>query len=390
MPKRRTDDAVYIVMTDHFIRARQPAGDLTAPKKETPESETPPYRGEVVPYYPKNMASSTTPPARKQEEAELYGAVSQIVEHSNMSGGVPLLESLVDKYKPAQPEFYADLADGLTTVGETAKGLQYYEEAAQHAPDSELILRRLGSAQMDAGQLPRAEATLRRVTTLAPDDAGAWGMLAQVVMREGRAAEAKPMFERSIAIDPEVPEIHISLGSLLLAGGDGAGAEKEYREALRIQPNLPQAHMNLASVLASRGNAFAAEARFHFARSIELKPDYAEARLNYARLLYSLHEFDEAEKQVSASVATNGRVPEAHELWGLLLGRRDDLAGAVREFGEAVKLQPDLWSAQFELGVALGKSRDFAGAQEHLKLAAGGSDPEVKAAASDLLRRLGQ
>jgi len=390
MPKRRTDDAVYIVMTDHFIRARQPAGDLTAAKREIPESETPPYRGEVVPYYPKNMASTTTPPARREQEAELYGAVSQIVEHSNMSGGVPLLEGLVEKYKPAQPEFYADLADGLTAVGNVAKGLQYYEEAAQHAPGSALILRRLGSAQMDAGQLPRAEATLRRVTTLAPEDAGAWGMLAQVVMREGRAPEAMALFRRSIGIDPEVAEIHISLGSLLLAGGDSAGAEKEFREAMRIEPNLPQAHMNLASVLASRGNAFAGEARFHFERSIQLKPDYAEARLNYARLLYSLGEMDEAEKQVSGSVATNARVPEAHELWGLLLGRRNDLQGAVREFGEAVKLRPDLWSAQYELGVALGKSRDFAGAEEHLKLAAEGSDPEVKAAAENILRRLGR
>src|SRR6185503_17806719 len=165
-----------------------------APKRETPESETPPYRGEVVPYYPKNMVSTTAPPARRQEEAELYGALSQIVEHSNMTRGVPLLESLVEKYKPAQADFYADLADGVTAMGNVPKGLQYYEEAAQHAPDSALILRRLGSAQMEAGQLRQADATLRRVTTLAPEDAGAWGMLGQVVMRQGRAPEAMEMF----------------------------------------------------------------------------------------------------------------------------------------------------------------------------------------------------
>jgi hypothetical protein len=40
--------------------------------------------------------------------------------------------------------------------------------------------------------------------------------------------------------------------------------------------------------------------------------------------------------------------------------------------------------------VALGKSRDFAGAEEHLKVAAGGNDPAVKAAAQEILRRLGR
>lgn len=375
MPKRRTDDAVYMVMTDHLIRSRQPAGDLTAAKREMPESATPPYRGVVVPYYPKDV-----PP--------LYGALSQIVERSNLKQGLPLLESLLEQYRPQRGEYYAGMAEGLEAAGESARAMPYFEQAVQHAPDSAIILRKLGSAQMDAGQLQKAEATLQRVTAMAPDDAGAWGMLGQVLWRGARNAEAMEAFRKGIAADPELPELHNSLGMLLLTGGDGPGAEKEFREAMRIQPSLTQVQMNLASVLASRGDN--AEARYHFEQSIRLKPDFAEARLNYARLLLSMHETDLAEKQVQASVEANPGVAVAHELWGELLGTKGDMAGAVRELQSAVRLQPDLWRAQFELGVALGKSRDFAGAAEHLKIAAQGSDPEARASAQDLLRRLGQ
>jgi len=385
MPKRRTEDAVYMVMTDHFIRTRQPAGDLVAARAE---SATPPYRGEVVPYYPVNLAASTTPAPRKEEETALYGALAQILEHSNMKAGLPLLRSMIDKYRPQRPEYYAELAEGLTAAGDTAGAMPYFEEAARRAPGSAIILRKLGSAQMETGKLPEAEATLRRVTAMAPDDAGAWAMLGQVLWRQGRNAEATAAFRKAIGIDGESPEFHNSLGMLSLADGDPAAAEKEFREAMRIQPSLPQVQANLGSLLAQQGRT--AEARYHFERSIRLKPDYAEARLNYARLLTSSGDAGEAEKQVQASVEADAGVAAAHELWGRLLGTKGDIEGAVREFQAAVKLQPDLWRAQFELGVALGKNRDYAGAEEHLRIAAQGTDTDVSASARQLLQRLGQ
>ena len=46
MPKRRTDDVVHVVMTDHYIQRRKPPGSLLAEKAEPPESEKSAYRGE--------------------------------------------------------------------------------------------------------------------------------------------------------------------------------------------------------------------------------------------------------------------------------------------------------------------------------------------------------
>src|SRR5258708_4089223 len=50
MPKRRTDDVVHVVMTDHYIQRRKPAGDLLAPIAERRETDDTGYRGEVVLY----------------------------------------------------------------------------------------------------------------------------------------------------------------------------------------------------------------------------------------------------------------------------------------------------------------------------------------------------
>jgi len=55
-----------------------------------------------------------------------------------------------------------------------------------------------------------------------------------------------------------------------------------------------------------------------------------------------------------------------------------------------VRLQPGLWRAHFELGMALGRRGNPKAAEEQLKIAAGGSDPTVRAEALDVLQRLGR
>lgn len=105
-------------------------------------------------------------------------------------------------------------------------------------------------------------------------------------------------------------------------------------------------------MLATRGEI--PEARFQFEQAIRLKPDSAEARLDYGRLL-----------------ADQG-----------------ELAAGIRQFESAVRLKPDLWRAHFELGMALGRSGNPAAATEQMKIAANGSDPQVRAEAADVLQRL--
>jgi Flp pilus assembly protein TadD len=80
-------------------------------------------------------------------------------------------------------------------------------------------------------------------------------------------------------------------------------------------------------------------------------------------------------------------VAEAHELWGDLLASKGDMDGAARELQSAVRLRPDFWRAQFELGVVLDRKGDPA-AVEHLKIAAQGADPVARESAQRLLQKL--
>jgi len=343
MPKRRTDDVVRVVMTDHYIQRRKPEGDLVAPKPELLETADKFYRGEVVPYYPAKLAD--TP------ENALYVAGAQVRDRRNLAAGLEQLKALIEKNHPAEAGFYAELGLGYRLAGDPMSAVPYLEEAARREPTAYRLIQ-LGNAQMEARQFPQAETTIRRAIGLAPNDATAWGTLGWTLWQEDNGPDARTALEKAVSLDPELPELHNNLASVLWGIGDQAAAEQQFREALRIQPGIAEWRVNLGRVLATRGQL--TEARFQFEQAVKLKPDLAEAHMEYGHLLVD----------------------------------RGDLAGALRELQTAVRLQPGLMRAQFELAIALGRKGDTMGAIERLNIAASGSDPQARAAAQQVLQQL--
>ncbi len=380
MPLRRTDDAVHIVMTDHRIVRRKPAGDLLADKPEVHESPATSYRGEVVPYY----TSKALPSANDS----LYVALAQITDRSNLAAGLTRLAGLIDRLHPAQPGFYSGLGEGYRSAGMNTQALAALEEAARRGPNSEIIALELGNALMESKQWPRAEAAFRTAARLRPGDAAAWGFLGWALWQQNKTVEAKNDLEKAIAIDPDDAGVHNNLASLLMGTGDLPGAEKEFRVALVINPGVAEWQSNLAMLLAVRGQT--AEAGYHFQQSIRLNPASVSARLNYARALANANDMDGAEQQATAALALDPKLGPAHELLGSLLAAKGDAAGAVRELNSALSLNPESGRAHYELGALLSQSGDSAGAIPHFRIAARDADPNIATAAREMLRRLGQ
>lgn len=376
MPKRRTDDAVHVVMTEHLISRRPPPGDLLAEKPERTEAQ--PYQGEVAPYYPSKPAAT--------EEDELTIAVAQVREQSNLKEGLPKLAALIEKYHPKRPSYYAELGEGYVAAGDPGSAVRYFEEASKLEPNSSNRLIQWADALGDTKQWGLAEEKLRRATELAPDDPAAWGKLGWALWQENKSAEAEATLQKAIVLGPEVAEVHNNLGLVLWGVGDRVGAEKEFRAALRIQPGIAEWRSTLGRALASQGQL--AEASFEMQESLRLKPGDASARLDYARMLTDLHRTADAEKQAKLVVDADPRSGAGHEMLGSLLYGKGDLSGAKRELSEAVDLQPANARAQVELGIVLARQGDRAGAEQHLTLAAQGPDPNARATAEQVLQDL--
>jgi len=126
MPKRRTDDVVHAVMTDHYIQRRRPARDLLAKIAERHETDATAYHGKVVLYYPR-----TAP----RPEDELYLAIAQVAQKSNPDQGIAQLSAAIEKYRPERAEYYFELADAWRKNGH-GEGSPLYEEAIRRKPIS--------------------------------------------------------------------------------------------------------------------------------------------------------------------------------------------------------------------------------------------------------------
>ncbi|MBI1899464.1 MAG: tetratricopeptide repeat protein [Acidobacteria bacterium] len=232
MPKRRTEDAVYAVMTDHRIVRRPPARDLLAPRAEDHR----PYRGELVFF---------TPP--KHPDAPLYLAAAQVREGNNLVRGIPMLEKALRELRPAGAAFYLDLAEAYRKTGDAERALKWCREAVKREPASAEAWHALGDALLRAGQTAEAVRALERARKLRPT-APVLNTLGIAYGAAERLDDSLRTLKRAVQIDPDLPMAWLNLGVTLEQKNDRAGAESAYREAIRLQPDFTPARRHLEAL----------------------------------------------------------------------------------------------------------------------------------------------
>ncbi len=289
MPKRRTEDVVHVLMTDHLIQRRPPATLLAEfPEKNGAALE---YKGEVVPYGDKD---------------DLYTAIAQVSHRSNLDNGIPRLQAEIAKRKPPQPEVYLELGDALQKAGRSAEAEAAYRTGIEKRPSSALLWARLAMPT----QSPDA---LRKSVQLAPNQPEAWYNLALMQSDQGDKTSALASFRKSIALDPESADARYGLGMVLAQTGQIREAETEFWNALRLRPTLPGPHAYLGFLMANRGET--AEALSHFARG----GDAAFNQFNYGVTLAGLNRLAEARLHIEKSLQADPNQPIAREFLGRLL-----------------------------------------------------------------------
>ncbi|MEP7363921.1 MAG: tetratricopeptide repeat protein [Acidobacteriota bacterium] len=338
MPKRRTEDVVHAVMTDHKIVRRPPPGDLLAPKKEFTGDD---YSGEVVLYYPASA-----------KDQETYLALAQVVQKSNLRGGIPRLEAVIAAQHPKEPRVYFTLAQAYEREGRTELAERRYRDAI--AQDAAFVpaMWKLGEMLHKQGRISDALPLLEKARSVAPSDAGVLYALGLVYRDLGRGQEAVTAMDASIANDADFPDAHNSLGGILMEMGDRARADLAFREALRQQPELAEAQGNFGHALAVAGDY--ARSEYHLLQSIRLNP-----------------------KNLSAWQAL-GDVQSVRGGWNQ----------AKESYRKVLQARPADPAANLGLGTAQAATGEFAAARFSLGQAAAGQNAAIRQEALELLSKM--
>lgn len=195
---------------------------------------------------------------------------------------------------------------------------------------------RAGRAAALAGNDRDAEALLRRAASEAPD----WPLpdldLAELALRSGRGALARSLVQRAVRLGAAGPRAFHVLALADEAAGDLPGAEEAERRAVALRPDYPEASLHLASVLWNEGKRGPA---------IDLYLEQAAAHPNDLALLATVASAEEQDGRVGAAeqalrvlVQAQPKVAAWHRRLGRLLQGEGQQAAAAREFEAASRV----------------------------------------------------
>jgi Tfp pilus assembly protein PilF len=227
MPKRRTDDIVHVIMTDHFIQRRPPRGLLT-PKTE---HATNPYQGPLAFYWP-------------EPRQDLYLGLA-LSQGADIERGVQLLEKVIRQENPVASQIYFQLAAAYASVSQNQRAASTYAHGLELDPKDAEARFNLAVALISGGRTKEAAEALREAIRLKPQLADAYVALGAAEVKLGNRSDARAQYLTALEVDPVNVLALDDLGLMAAQAGRSAEALKYFQQVLRIKPDDAVAKKNL-------------------------------------------------------------------------------------------------------------------------------------------------
>lgn len=242
MPKRRTQDVVHVVMTDHKI-TRTPGG----PALLAPLSESEPVLVDVR-LLPGAPGGGTLVGAL----GEVYRAAA-VARTAGGGEAIVYLEKKLNETRPAEIEPWLDLAQAQIQAVRPADAERTLTGILERHPGHPQALEWLALAQAGQGRLGEAIALLRQLLAKHENRIEAEYNLGRLLAAQGKGDEAALHLENALKARPNLAAGWHYLGEIRAAQGRTDEALACWRRALEIDPRATKSYLSLGRTLLARG-----------------------------------------------------------------------------------------------------------------------------------------
>jgi Tfp pilus assembly protein PilF len=265
MVKRRTQDVVHVVMTDHLIRRRPGGPELLAPL-----AEIEPVLTDVHLLEPGTVGAL----------GEVYRAAA-VVRMSSTEDAVAYLEKLLAAARPEAIEPWLDLAQGQIRRHRFADAEKSLAFILVRRPEHPLALEWLGLTMAAQGRTDEAIGVLERALTVGAERAETEYSLGQFLAK-GRPADAETHLGRALTARPAFPAAWYQLGEIRATQNRTADAIACWRRALEIDPTHTASYLALGRALLAKGDRAEALSWLRHGSKVAAKPAEVAAALRAA------------------------------------------------------------------------------------------------------------
>jgi tetratricopeptide (TPR) repeat protein len=173
----------------------------------------------------------------------------------------------------------------------------------------------------------------------APDEARKNLESGRTILSSGKDLDKSvDLFKKAIATYPPYSEAYLLMGVAYSSQGKWDDAEKALKKTIELNQNAGGAYVALGSVENERKEYSQAEK--YLLKAVELTPTSADAHFELGRAYWGLQRWDVADQHVSKANQLRPNNAGQHVMLGNILLRERDAVGALKEFKQAVQVDP--------------------------------------------------
>jgi tetratricopeptide (TPR) repeat protein len=173
----------------------------------------------------------------------------------------------------------------------------------------------------------------------APDDARKDLESGRAILSGGKDLDKSiRLFQKAIVRYPQYSEAYLLLGVAYSSQKKWDDAEKALQKTIELNQNVGGAYVALGSV-ENEKKAYP-KAEKYLLKAVELSPGSADAHFELGRAYWGLQRWDVADQHVAKANEQRPGNAGQHVLLGNILLRERDVVGALKEFKQAVQLDP--------------------------------------------------